>query len=65
MLSDQDKRDMLADAADRSRRESFRKIKLIQESRAVSFEEYCRFCDELLSARRGVAQKSTAGNFLL
>lgn len=47
MLSEQDKKDMLADAHSASRRESFRAMRAIQEARRPSFEQYCQFCESM------------------
>ena len=43
MLSEQDKKDMLADAASIARRDAFRKGRLIQGSRPVSGSAYLDF----------------------
>ena len=45
MLSAQDKKDMLEDAASTERRESFRRLRQIQESRRMTLDEYCQFCE--------------------
>ncbi len=45
MLSAQDKEEMLADAASTERRGSFRRLRQIQESRRMTLDEYCQFCE--------------------
>ncbi|MBF0388038.1 MAG: hypothetical protein HQL20_09340 [Candidatus Omnitrophica bacterium] len=47
MLSERDKQEMLADAQSVSRRESFRKLKALQNARQPSLAEYCNFCEGL------------------
>ncbi len=47
MLSARDKEEMLADAASVSRRESFRRLRAVQEARRMTLDEYCRFCESM------------------
>ncbi|MEI8011046.1 MAG: hypothetical protein WCI27_01005 [Candidatus Omnitrophota bacterium] len=63
MLSARDKEEMLADAASAERRESFRRLRMIQESRGMTLDEYCRFCESmarLVSFRRVFKRPATA-----
>ena len=50
MLSEQEKKEMLADAKDMKRREAFRQAKSVQENRALSLKEYCAFIEQVRKA---------------
>jgi hypothetical protein len=57
MLSEEDKKDMLADAQSASRRESFRKLRALQSARRPSLTAYCAFCEgmaKLFPARKKI-----------
>lgn len=68
MLSAQDKEEMLADAASAERRESFRRLRQIQESRRMTLDEYCQFCEStarLFPFQRPFKPQSAATDFRL
>jgi hypothetical protein len=63
MLSEQDKKDMLADAASIERRDAFRKARKIQEDRPVSGSAYFDFLDAMskMFPKRSSDRRSTVG----
>jgi hypothetical protein len=63
MLSEQDKKDMLADALSIERRDAFRKGRMLQESRPVSGSAYFDFLDAMrkMFPHKVPARKSTLG----
>jgi len=68
MLSEQDKQDMLADAHSIARRNDFRRIRVLQESRRPTLFEYCQFCESLevlFPQQRTAAPKISGNKFLL
>ncbi|NTV28575.1 MAG: hypothetical protein HGA80_00645 [Candidatus Omnitrophica bacterium] len=59
MLSDEEKREMLNDAACAQRRESFRRLRALQDKRKLSLEEYCAFCEEAAGLFPGQPKSNT------
>jgi hypothetical protein len=67
MLSEQDKKDMLADAHSPERREAFRRMKAVGAGRPVSFSEYATFVQAMntLFPPKPPAAPSQSARYLL